>query len=266
MHILLINNNPVVSRLLMLCTRDANHILEEVEDVAALQQEYYDFVFIDEALYEGDVLTLDDRVTIGTKILFSNEDVQINAFDMTIKKPFLPSQILELFDTDHSNHVLDTLINDDIDAITEESQEQVLDDNEIEKIKDLLEMDDYPEVALNDEEYEERKIELIKAKLEDDGLEVLDENQILDDLDVVDDNVIWNLENEITLNDKKVHKKVNRKTNKKSNKNSKKELSTLSKSEQKKISNAIYKSISKLKPKKIKKFLKGKKIDITISL
>lgn len=254
MHILLINSNPVVSRLLMLCTRNADHILEEVEDVDTLQQEYYDFVFIDESLYEGDVLTLENRVTIGRKILFSNEDVQLSTFDMTIKKPFLPSQILELFETEYNSHALDTFINDDMDVVIEEPQEQVLDDNEIEKIKNLLEMDDYPEVALNEEEYEERKIELIKAKLEDDGLEVLDESQILDELEVVDDNVIWNLENEIMLNDKK------------SNQNSKKKFSALSKSEQEKFSHAMYKSFAKLKPKKIKKFLKGKKIDITISL
>ncbi|MEA1879702.1 MAG: hypothetical protein U9N11_03545 [Campylobacterota bacterium] len=263
MHILLINNNPVVSRLLILCTRDADKILEEVEDVDTLQEKYYDFVFIDEALYEGDVLTLDDRVTIGTKILFSNEDVQINAFDMTVKKPFLPSQIIELLEIKNQSNMLDNLNNDDV---FEESQEQVLDDNEIEKIKDLLEMDDYPEEALNEKEYEERKIELIKAQLENDGLEVLDESQILEDLEVADDNVMWNLENEITIHDKKSNKKLKKKSNKNTNEKFTKMFHALSKEEQEKISDAMYKSISKLKPKKIKKLLKGKNVDITISI
>jgi hypothetical protein len=56
MHILLINANPVISRLLALCTRNVDMVLEELEDITVAQRKSYDIVFIDEVSYKDEVL------------------------------------------------------------------------------------------------------------------------------------------------------------------------------------------------------------------
>jgi len=61
MKILLININPVVSRLLALCTRDEYIDLDEVVSADAVEKFSYDIVFVDEASYVDDVQDLLDK-------------------------------------------------------------------------------------------------------------------------------------------------------------------------------------------------------------
>ncbi len=55
MKILLINANPVVSRLLALCTRDAHLLLDEVTCVDEVKDMAYDLIFVDDGSYVDDV-------------------------------------------------------------------------------------------------------------------------------------------------------------------------------------------------------------------
>ena len=302
MHILLINNNPVVSRLLTLCTRDKHMVLEEIESIEMIEQEKYDVVFIDEGSYAGDVLNLSSMVEVGTKVLLSNADVEINDFDMTVKKPFLPSQIIEILDSANNNQVdvqeEESLIEDLVeeptifpltedtleleDVATEEpveykSSEEVLDSSEIEKIKSLLDMEDeVPEEELSDETYEERKIAAIKEQLIAEGLEIVGEEEIVEELSIKSDDeslmTVFSSEDDDTTTDKKVKDKKkssrNEKKNKKSKKKKKKKKKDLAFNEEnlERIEDAVQVAIATLKRKQMKKLLKGKKIEVTIKL
>jgi len=98
MDILLINANPVVSRLMALCTRDAAYRLEEISSASQAQKEHYDIVFVDDGSYtvvtEGFVNGLD----ASKKIFLSSSMHEIPGFDRVIRKPFLPSQIIEVLE------------------------------------------------------------------------------------------------------------------------------------------------------------------------
>lgn len=298
MHILLINNNPVVSRLLDLCTRDERMVLEEVEGIAMIEQEKYDVVFIDEGSYTGEVLNLSDIVDIGTKVLLSNADVEINDFDMTVKKPFLPSQIIEILEhTQNNEHVYvleeenlieepleeptifplneDKLEIDDVSTKEDDeyvSSEEVLDSTEMEKIKALLDMDDeVHEEELNDETYEERKIEAIKEQLIAEGLEIVGEEEIVEELSTKADDasimtVFSSEKEEISTDKKKNVKKKSRKNEKKQKKKKKKKALIFNEEELEHIEDAVQVAIATLKRKQMKKLLKGKEIEVTIKL
>jgi len=96
MKILLINANPVVSRLLALCTRDAHLFLDEVTGVDELKDVVYDLVFVDDGAYVEAVDAFLGKGKIRKKIFISYMKDTVKGFDGTIKKPFLPSQIIKV--------------------------------------------------------------------------------------------------------------------------------------------------------------------------
>ena len=280
MKILLINANPVVSRMLALCTRDESIVLDEVKRVDAVKDSGYDVLFVNDASYTDQVDALLANKRIRKKIFISYEEESVEGFDLTIKKPFLPSQITDILESidmseeiEESDEVLSLDLEDleedvqeeelpsifplspmgdekDIE-IPEESVPEVLDSNEIEKIKALLDMDD--EIAENepidDEEYEARKVKVIKEQLIADGLEIIEEDAIVEVLSTTVDEA-----------SKKVKKA------KKSKKKQKKKESPFSKKELARIEAAVEVALEKMKPKKMQKLLKGKKMEIKIKL
>ena len=287
MNILLVNDNPVVSRLLALCTRDEHMVLEEVAGVDSIRHGSYDIVFVDEGSYEADVLNLSDVLTIGKKVLLSNANVKTNDFDMTIKKPFLPSQIIEILENiEEADDILEepeeeivsifplareTEVLQEVQVL-EESEEvkedmdvsgaQVLDADELEKIKALLDMDDESEDVLeelSEEEIEARKVEVIKEQLIADGLEIVGEEEIVDELSIEDEVVIFSSEES-----EEVSVKKSKKT--KSSKKKSKKYIEFTEEELERIEDAVQVAMATLKRKKMKKLLKGKEIEISIKL
>ncbi len=279
MHILLINNNPVVSRLFTLCTRDVHMILEEVEDIDTLTRKHYDVVFVDEALYEGKVQNLNMLLSMQKKILLSNVDIEISDFDMTIKKPFLPSQIIDVLESivEEDNAIEEKNVveveNIEVEKHSVTSDTKVLNSDEIERIKALLDMDDYSievdQEELREEEYEARKIEAIKEQLKAEGLEIVDENEILDELetDTLEEILPGSLmEYAKGKKEKKTHKEKVKSIKKKKQKKEKKKTSKFTENELESIENTVQIIVHSLKKKQIKKLLKGKEIEITIKL
>ncbi len=202
MNILLINTNPVVSRLISLCVRDEDTVCEEVTDVNAVALDRYDIIFVDDASY---VDGMEDTLTnfmIRKKVFLSSKDFRednIDYFDEVIQKPFLPSQITAVLEDldeiendtkeitdEHFIFPLSTegnTVEDEIEEteLEEPKKAEVLDSNEIDKIKALLEMEEEVE-AVSDEEYESRKVEVIKQQLIADGLEIVDEDEYVEAL------------------------------------------------------------------------------------
>jgi len=279
MKILLINANPVVSRLLALCTRDEDIVLDEVKSVDKLKDTDYDLLFVNDASYEEEIDALLGKKRIRKKIYITYNEEPVEGFDLTIKKPFLPSQIIEVIQSVDMSEVIEEDEEETLslssDAIEEEEVErealppifpltsqkseetvepsesnvpEVLDSSEIEKIKALLDMDDeiVEDEPKNDDEYEARKVKIIKEQLIADGLEIVEEDEIVEELST------------IVANTSKKSKKSKKKKKKKDSPFSKKELA--------RIEAAVEAALTKMKPKKMQKLLKGKKMEIKIKL
>ena len=267
MNILLINTNPVVSRLITLCIRDSNIVFEEETDVHMVMLDRYDVVFVDEASFSDGLKKVLNNFMIRKKVLLSSKgsnESDLDYFDEVIKKPFLPSQItavLENFDKDENG--IDEIVEDHFifplaveskkseDAIEEEQAKQekklekretkVLNSSEIERIKILLEDEEEGETLKveDDTNYETRKVEVITQHLEADGLEIVREDEYVE-----------------ILSKKEKKKKSKKKLAKKEKKKKEKNIN---------FEEALVSAVKDMKIKKIKKLLKGANITITIN-
>ncbi len=256
MNILLINTNPVVSRLMSLCMRDENTICEEVTDANLIVLDRYDIVFVDDASYVNGLKDTLTNLMIRKKVFLSaknsSEDL-LDYFDEVIQKPFLPSQITALLesldetenDTEEiaEGHFIFPLSIEESTGEDETEKDEiefkeakVLDNNEIERIKALLEEDSEVEFveSTNDMDYEARKVEVITRQLEADGLEILNEEEYIEILS------------------KKIKKE-------KKKKDEKKKKSTYT------FEEALIAAVEGMKVKKIKKLLKGAEVTIKIN-
>ena len=287
MHILLINTNPVVSRLLVLCTRDVAVVLDEVTTVEDVPSTVYDIVLVDEASYGRDVNELLVRLGTSKKVFISYRSDEMRGFDITIKKPFLPSQITDIIKETEIKEI-DTPIEEelviqsyekkeevpsifplsteddveevlDIDKSEDDTVATVLDSDEIEKIKALLDMDDDLEIIaepLSDDEIEARKVALIKEQLIAEGLEIIEEDKIVEELSV-------NLDG--ALNKDKKTKVKKSKQKKQKNKNKSKKLK-FTEENMEHIEDAVEMAMATMTKKQMKKLLKGKEIEMRIKL
>lgn len=278
MKILLINANPVVSRLLALCTRDQDIILDEVKHVDAVKADGYDLLFVNDDAKIDEVHTLLEKKSFRKKVFISYDEDRVDGFDVTIKKPFLPSQIIDIIENidmseeiqklqeeamlDPSEsleeiHIEEELppifplesderqkSDDTFETVEEEKFPEVLDSNEIEKIKALLDMDEeiVENEPVSDDEYEARKVKVIKEQLIAEGLEIMEEHAIVEELSTIPSDA----------------SKKKRKQKQKETIFTKKELS--------RIEEAVAVALEKMKPKKRAKLLKGKKVEIKIKL
>ena len=280
MNILLLNTNPLVSRLLSLCIRKEDMALEEVADLSMVEHDKYDIAFIDDNAYVPEVQDALSNFMIGKKIFLAGKQGNIVAFedfDEVITKPFLPSQITAVIERffNHAEvteeHKEESFIfpltqeerrdetvqtEEDTEKAEKESIEilqdpEVLDSHEIERIKALLEEDEDHEddeeiLQIEDEEaYEARKVEVITEHLEADGLEIISEEEIVTLLSTKPEK-------------KKMKKKKAKKAEKKRSKKGKKEETYT-------FEEALIAAIEGMKPKKIKKLLKDAEVTIKIN-
>lgn len=295
MKILLINANPVVSRLLALCTRDAYLHLDEVTCVDEVKDVAYDLLFVDDGAYGHSVDVFLAEGSIRKKIFVAYNKDAVKGFDETIQKPFLPSQIIsviesvdmsEVVDEAKENHFIFPLASEKSSEVKEEVEKEVenenpeevlelpyeidaeeldspealplevLDSTEIEKIKALLDMDDEqiePIAHLNEDEVHFRKVEVIKEQLISEGLEILDEDEIIDVLST-------------KTKEKKALKCKKNKLKHKKEQKKKQAILHCSKEELYQLERAVTQAFASLKPQKMKKFLKGKEIELKIKL
>jgi hypothetical protein len=127
-EILLVNRNPIVSRLFTAMNHDAKMAIREIDSIEALKMhENYAMIFIDEGACQSSFEKIQDHYSDTKKVCISYELESVEGFDATLQKPFLPLQILEV-----------------IESLEQESTPTtsygVLDGSEIEKIKGILQM------------------------------------------------------------------------------------------------------------------------------
>lgn len=270
MNILLINANPVVSRLLVLCTRNESVVLHEVTTASDITHFDYDVIFVDDDSYDQDISDLFSKLDLAKKIFISYRSDKMMGFDMTIQKPFLPSQIIDIIqntltEKESSDNEVNTFtdiripekISLDKDEIEPEETllPSVLDEDEIDKIKALLNMEEETinnEEILKDDALEARKIELIKEQLIADGLEIVDEDEIVEELSISLDGTL-----------KKSAKAKKNKSKKKKNKSKKIKFTEENMGH---IEDAVEMAMASMTKKQMKKLLQGKKIDISVKL
>ncbi len=258
MHILLINNNPVVSRLLSLCMRDKAFSLEEAGNADEIKDDTYDLIFVDDASYSDEVQERIDMLNAAKTVFLTRRNEENRLFGKTIVKPFLPSQIMEVIKEvkkeenqairlkDHFIFPLsaETLEDESAEALEDDFMKtNILNDKEIEKIKNLLDMDEDEDLyAVSDEMNEEGKIEIIKRQLVKDGLEIIDEKEFFESFAKSD----------------KADKESPAPTDEKQTIKPKQQDTHLA------FEEALFQAIGGMKVKKIRKLLKGAEVSITI--
>ncbi|WP_281951493.1 hypothetical protein [Nitrosophilus kaiyonis] len=147
MKLLLINKNPVVSRMLKLSAPKAGFEVEECDNVYNLPNGEVDVVFIDDEMYDENFLK-EIRKNIKFSqigLITSSKDEQFEEFDFTLTKPFLPTDLIELLRGLKSKIAY-------IKEHEEKKQEEISYEEKEETPTDILSLNEIPEI-------EDKKIE-----------------------------------------------------------------------------------------------------------
>ena len=98
MKLLLINKNPVVSRMMMMSVPKAGFEIEECEDVYHLPSGNYDVVVIDDEMYDENFLNVikQNLKYYQLGLVTSSKNINASEFDFLLSKPFLPTDLIEI--------------------------------------------------------------------------------------------------------------------------------------------------------------------------
>jgi hypothetical protein len=183
MHIVLLNTNPVISRLLLLCTDETTSTLQEVSAIEAIGDENCDILLIDDSLYTKEMLDVLRALPNTKKVLLSYQGDEVEGFDTTIKKPFLPLQIMSIIKEIQSQKekVFDIKM-----------PPNILSFQDIEQIKTLLEVDStlLADAYLSDESVEIDKMKVITEELIAEGVQNDKESKVLKDFIQIDEDML----------------------------------------------------------------------------
>ena len=219
MKILLLNDNPVVNKLVTLSAQKTSDELDVVDSIEDINARSYDLLVVDDTSYSDEIFEkLKSKITFSESLYICSRDAKpVDEFTNTLKKPFLPTDLVELFsniatkvDTinldedilgeeislDDEAISLDTLEIDENEEISLDelslddeisSSESVLDNEEAQKVKDLLDETDN-ELTLDDELDFEEELKLEEEVSLEDEIESEQEEELsLDDISLEDE-------------------------------------------------------------------------------
>ncbi len=183
MKILLINNNPSISKLINLTAKKYGYDLDELVSINGFEQKDEDVVFIDDTLSEEtdlnelrNLTNCDEFVYIGKK-----NSIKPNEYKYMLTKPFLPSDFHNIVeDMSSLKNVAEEVLedNDLIDSVEDEELE-----------KEEFKIDNIGlENVSNVEENSEEDISLKKEP--DENKEILEEPEEVDNFGSLDENGI----------------------------------------------------------------------------
>lgn len=201
MKILLVNDNPVVTKLVTLSAQKTNDDVEVAHSFDEVGGGEYDLIVIDDALYSDDFFDkIKDKLSYKKSLLICSRDTEPSEeFTSVLKKPFLPTDLVELFtmidsklesapqeveipeeleelddlddfddfDPEEDDFFLDDLDNEDDQGLSE----SVLDNEEAQKVKDLLDEDYEMALDLEDEVDVDISVDEEAEKIEDESFE-----------------------------------------------------------------------------------------------
>jgi uncharacterized membrane protein len=186
MRLLLLNNNPAVSRLIKLSADKAGYELDEFEDYGLVPLSNYDVVLVDNELYDADLIAgLKEHTGCEYVIYVCQRGAQKpEGVNVSLEKPFLPTDFLALLDK--VKNVLSSIKTDTDDAeeISEELKEEAsLEGFDIDNIDTLdgEDEDEEPQFTLpiqdDTEEDDDQSLSLEGLELSDTtfGDELMDE-------------------------------------------------------------------------------------------
>jgi uncharacterized membrane protein len=210
MRILLLNDNPVVRKLVALSAQKTKDDLDVIWSLDEIEYPHYDLLIIDDALYSDEAMAqLKAKISFRSSLLMATRGAATPAgFDKVINKPFLPTDLVELFvgiantlPSVSVEDVLDNLVDDEpqesdleeynLDDLLDEDaplKTNVLDSQEVQELQGLLdETDDEDENIEFDSAHFETPDVAIIEDLEDELEEVSMPSTQIEDLDELDD-------------------------------------------------------------------------------
>lgn len=205
--ILLLNENPVVTKLVTLSAQKTSDELDIITNIEDLKSQNYDLFAIDDTLYKQEIFDEIKKKTNFSKSLYicSRDAEEVKGFTNTIRKPFLPTDLVELFanldstqnqakevdaqdeldltesfdielDSKNDGELLDVDIEDiDMDELSDATELVNLDElDDIGQKNQIEKLDDFDDLDLEDDD-----IEL--SDLEDDDSEDIDLSELSED-------------------------------------------------------------------------------------
>lgn len=150
MEILLLNSNPVVSKLVTLSAQKTSNSLDVSQSIEAVEPKNYDLLIIDDALYDEDGMAeLDSKIKYSKSLYICSKDAKYGQeFTKILKKPFLPTDLVEILitlakDKDMDGVNLESIKNstnfDDMDLGLSgfDDMEELEELDDLEEVKDL---------------------------------------------------------------------------------------------------------------------------------
>jgi len=146
--ILLLNDNPVVNKLVTLSAQKTSDELEAVENIEDIENDSYDLFVLDDTKYTQDVMNeLANKITFSKSLYICSKNAEeVSGFTSTLRKPFLPTDLVDLFALlarEASTIDLDT------PPVSDEVLE--LDDIDTEELGEIDELDDLDDIEADGE-------------------------------------------------------------------------------------------------------------------
>ncbi len=182
MQILLINNNSSISKLIHLTAKKYDYDIEEIGDIADLEDKKRDIVIVDdEAAKEIDTQMLKEKCKCEKLIYIGNKNSQKpEDYSEILIKPFLPSDFKDMVDSVIN---IEKSIEEDVeDEIIAQEVMSAFDQNEDEAGEEELDMDmqDKQENKDDNQQNDKADEDVSEDSIEDEEL-LLDEDLFLDD-------------------------------------------------------------------------------------
>jgi len=201
MNILLLNDNPVVTKLVTLSAQKTGSEILIVNNVEEILGGSYDLLIVDEALYTPALMDeLKSKISYKRSLyMLSRGSQSIDEFDHEVKKPFLPTDLVELLSSistavlkmkDEPVNLEHVELEEDFD-LNKDLDHEVLTDSDID---DGFNLDDF-DLNLDD-------IDLDNLNIADDEIgSILDQDEVQEVKNLLDEEESDKENNELNLDD-----------------------------------------------------------------
>ncbi len=202
MRILLLNENPVVTKLVTLSAQKTADELEVTNDLSVQNAAQYDLIVVDDALYSESIKEQLQDVAATKRLFMATRGSELpqETFDYILNKPFLPTDLVELFSgiasglgvSVEEEEAIETLDNDsDLPELEGLEDDTVLEIDNLEADDDLSlhhDDDDTMTLDLDDDIASDESDELLLDDMDmQDKEPVLDKDDLAEVQELLDD-------------------------------------------------------------------------------
>lgn len=183
MKILLLNDNPVVRKLVALSAQKTKDELSVIWSVDEVEGDAYDLLIVDDAHYSDESMAaLKEKIQYKTSLLMATRgNATPSGFEKVINKPFLPTDLVDLFSQ------IDKDLSSSIAKVAEEKSKAIVLDDVVEK-----ESADDEDINLDDFDIEDDNGMSVKTN-------VLDHEEVQELQDLLDDTDNFDIDDELSL-------------------------------------------------------------------